>query len=341
MSIAEPFSFTLHFPDAEFEQTFRAYSNYLQDLAGLIAGEHGFGASLAAGVAASVAQAPGIGRVRRRRLSPEEMRALDAALRKAWQNLRRVAREVEDAGDFDEEANAWLPAQAYYGVYHAILAFAIASGQRAPRNHRAALSMIADEAQRGRLPFPWSLCCTGCPQTGTQAFSGSVAPGAVHVLSSPSTETAEDRFAMFLRTTRAKELERILDAERGRGVAKGGARRRIPAAEKERHAAKLTATTIFDLFYRLRKKAHYDDANTFVLGAAGPRDAGAFAQSLAYVTDGTVAAVEGLIAAYTGPEAVAHAASSYSRRVRCSTIDGRAAVWAQRAARTSPVRTRP
>ena len=48
-------------------------------------------------------------------------------------------------------------------------------------------------------------------------------------------------------------------------------------------------TTLFDVFWRIRRKANYDDADTFVLGAESEFDARGFGQSLILVTDATVA----------------------------------------------------
>ncbi len=49
-----------------------------------------------------------------------------------------------------------------------------------------------------------------------------------------------------------------------------------------------------------RKKANYEDADTFVLGACRELDARRFAQALVIVTDATVAALEAPAAAYAG-----------------------------------------
>lgn len=327
----------LEFADPECEKPFRAYSGYLQDLAGLIAAEHGFGRTLASGVTAAVAQHPGAARISRRRLSERESSDVELGLRRAWSNLRRIQREVRaDPGDYDTEANAWVPAQAYYALYHAILAFAVASGQRVPSAHLAALRLIGDEVRRGTLPYPWGASCSGCPQTDTTTYAGMATPGTVHVLSSPTPDTAGDRLAMFLRTTRTKEVERLLGDARAKG-GKAGARRRLPAAEKEQIAKRVPPTTVFDLFFRLRKKAHYDEADTFVLGASGARDAAAFGQALVYATDGTVAAVEGLVAAYAGPEVLADAASAYAERTSSPTVARRAAMWEGRRRAVDPL----
>jgi hypothetical protein len=321
----------LHFPDPDFEKPFQAYSSYVQDLAGTIGGQHGWSESLVAGVHDAVGRTPGIANMQRRPLDLAATARFESCLRKAWGNLRRVVRETEDDWVFDEEANAWLPVQAYYAVYHAVLALASASGQPLPPNHNAALGLIGAEVTRGRFPVPWSAYATGCPQLGTVAGHG-VQSGSVHVLSAPDPSTAEQRLAMFLRTTRERELERLYAGERARRVQPGRSRRNLAAADKEAIAGRMRPTTVFDLFWRLRKKASYDDADVFVLGASSERDARRFGESLVIVTDATVAAIEGLIAAYLGPAPLARAAELYARRTPAApTIAARNDSWSRRA----------
>jgi hypothetical protein len=136
------------------------------------------------------------------------------------------------------------------------------------------------------------------------------------VLSNPDPDSAVDRLAMFLRTTRSKELERRFSEDRRKNVAPGRQRRNLSTHDKEAIAARLAPTTVFDLFWRLRMKANYDDADTFVLGAGGVADARAFADSLAIVADASVAALESVVVAYLGPDLVGDFASSYQEKVR-------------------------
>lgn len=326
-------SFRLLLPEPEFERTFRAYCNYLEDLAGLIANRHGFAPTLAEGVYRAVELQPAVRRVKRHPLEPRRMDALEASLRRCWGNLRRLQGELED-GSFDEESNAWLPDMGYFSIFHALGALALASRQPLPGAHRPMLNLASKEVQRGLFPFPWSARCSGCPQTKTHRFAGMAEPQQVHVLSRPTPETAEDRLAMLLRTTRAKELERRFSEERLHGSS-----RRLSARTKEQRAERLAPTTIFDVCWRLRKKAHYDDADVFVLGAAGPTDARRFAVSLSIFCDATVAAIEGAIAAYAGPHALATAAENYLPKIRSDrdqAVRQRAESWSKRASPSAP-----
>ena len=80
-------------------------------------------------------------------------------------------------------------------------------------------------------------------------------------------------------------------------------------------ATNLQPTTLFDFFFRLRKKVHYGDPDVFVLGAAGVQDARRLAEALVIVTDATVAALECLVATYRGRSLVAQAAIKYADRL--------------------------
>lgn len=310
-------TFEFRDPDPEFAEAFRAYTFYLEDLAGLIGGQYGWSAeSLAAGVHEGVLVHSQRGRVRRQALSDAEYTALDKFLRKSWGQLRRAHREVESTSShFDEDANALLPVMAHYSLYDAIGALTVASKQRVPRDHTAALNTIGKEIVRGLFPYPWSACCTGCPQLGEVQFQGlSSEPDPVHVLTTPDPRSSEDRLAMLLRTTRAKELERRFEEQRRKHVSPGRSRRNISREQKLQAARSMPATTLFDVMWRLRKRASYGDADVFVLGAAGPVDARRFAEALVLVTDATVAAIEAVISAYVGTDTVCGLLDDYIAR---------------------------
>jgi len=319
------------FPDPEYAESFRAYLNYFEDLAGTVGGLYGFTESLASGVHDGIAAHPPVGRIQRRVLDAPRSAQIESAFRKSWGTLRRLDLEVEDPEFFYEEANAWIPAQAYYAVFHAILGFAAASAQSVPGDHAAALRLAGKEVVRGALPAPWDAWCDGCPHVGSERFGGLVpSEDPVHVLSSPDPWISDDRFAMLLRTTRCKELDRRFGQERLRNVRPGRTRRNVSSIEKERIAGKMPPTTLFDVFWRIRKKANYEDADAFVLGAGDEIDARRLAQALVILTDGTVAALEALSAAYVGPEVFVNMAHAYATRTRSgreSTVGRRAASW--------------
>jgi hypothetical protein len=319
----------IRFPDGEFEKPFRVYANYYQDLAGTIGGRYGIAESTVGGVQAAMRAHPPLFEVQRRRLGRARGAELEQALTKSWSFLRRVGREVDEQS-YDEEANAWLPEQAYYAVHHSMRAVLLSASGAAPSEHRPVLNAISREVTDGRLVFPWSASASGCPQLGQASYAGLSETESICPLSKPDPETSEHRLAMLLRTTRRKELERRFAQARRQGVVEGRAHRNVPRAEKERRAGNLAATTLFDFFYRTRKKAHYEDPDLFVLGAAGEADARAFGESLALVTEASLMALECLVAGHVGAGPIAVAAMRYAERLGSGCgelIERRTEVW--------------
>ncbi|MFN2556634.1 MAG: hypothetical protein ABR592_07135, partial [Nitriliruptorales bacterium] len=229
--------FNLNFPDPDYAEIFSAYRNYFENLAGWIGGNYGWAETLTEGVHDAVLLHPGAAKVNRRTLGQDRLAEVDKALRHAWGDLRRSYREIED-DEFDEEANAWLPAQVYYATYHAARAYGFASGQQVPNTHQGVLKMVGKTVERGLLPYSWSVSCSGCPQTVAVSFSGFGHVEDVHVLSRPDPNTSESRLAMFLRTTREKDLERRFSDERTKKVNPGRSRRNLSQVDKDRIARK-------------------------------------------------------------------------------------------------------
>lgn len=320
----------IRLPDEEFEKPFRAYSNYLEELAGVIGGQYGLEESLVLGIQSGMRAHLPLRRVQKRRLNRRGAGELERALQKSWSFVRRVGREV-DEDEYDEEANAWLPEQAYYAVHHAMQAVVTATRGDAPREHRPVLNAISREVTGGRLVFPWSAYCEGCPQLDTEWFTGLAATQDINVLRRPDPQIAEERIALLLKTTREKGLERRFDDARHKQVRPGHSRRNLSRAEKIKRGEKLSSTTLFGFFYRTRKKAHYEEPDVFVLGAAGPPDARRFGESMAIVTDATVAALECLVATYVGKGAVGRAALKYADRISAepdTLVGRRSSAWA-------------
>lgn len=316
-------------PDPEYAEPFRAYLNYLEDLADRIISLYGSVEGLALGVHNGVEKHLQTRHIQRQPLAGPSLAAIEGAFRRSWATLRCLDLQVRDPNSFPEESNIWIPVQVYYAVYHAVLGFAASSGQYIPRDHTTALKLMSKEVKRGTLSSPWSAWCIGNPHTRDLQFGGLALSGdPVHVLSSPDKLTSDDRLAMLLRTTRQKELNRRFDEERKKKVKPGRKWRNLSTAEKEDIAKRMTPTTLFDVLWRIRKKASYEDADTFVLGAGD--DAWRLARALVTVTDGTVAAIEALVAAYVGPRQLADISQTYADRTQSdqmSAIDRRAASW--------------
>jgi hypothetical protein len=176
-----------------------------------------------------------------------------------------------------------------------------------------------------------SAACEGCPTLGSERFLSVTSSKEFSVLSAPDPDSAGARIAVLLKTTRQKELDRRFADERKRGTERGRSRRNLSVAQKSKMAANLQPTTLFDFFFRLRKKVHYGDPDVFVLGATGSQDARQLAEALVIVTDATVAVLECLVATYRGRSLVATAAIKYADRISAKpeTVVGRRShAWA-------------
>lgn len=227
--------------------------------------------------------------------------ALEDALALSWSQLLRAHDELDDPEHFDHDANALLPTIALSSVRYAIEALAVAMHQPAPDTGDAAPGLIGSVVSSGVLPYPWGITCSGCPQNGTATFDGLPhTPRTVDVHSHADPSSSCDRLAMFLRTTRAQELERRFVELRRLPPAAGKKRRVVPRAEKEAVAAGVDPTTLFDVLWRTRRESHTTGIDRFVVGAADETEARRFAEALVIITDATVAAIEAVIAATIG-----------------------------------------
>ena len=158
----------------EYAETFRAYRNYFEDLASCIGGYYGVADSLVAGVHDAVLAHVRTVRINRKPLTKSSRQLIGDCLCKSWSRLHRIERELADPWTFDEEVNGWLPNHCYYAAYYGVLAYAAASRQSIPRDHRTALNLIAKEIGRGLLPYPWSASCSDGPDTAAITYDGFV-----------------------------------------------------------------------------------------------------------------------------------------------------------------------
>ena len=293
------------------ETSFLAYLHYMEDVAGVISGRFGSGVE---GVFQSLRLHPPVRDLAAREPTAGDLREIARHLTAAWQALAIIDNAV-DPDVYDRQANAVLPAAGVAAVVAAGRALAAAMGETVPGDDEEALGYLADLTGDELLPYPWSAFCSGCPQLGSADWGGSVLPGdRVSVFAQPHAGTSDARFAMLLRTTRQRMLERVFAVERQTDVRPGRSRRNLTAEHKEAIAASLPPTTLFDVLERVRRRGELDDGFAFVEGAYDEVEAQRFGDALAVVCDASVAAVEGVVAAIIGWEVFTDLAASHARR---------------------------
>ncbi len=87
----------IRFPDEEHEKPFRVYSNYLADLAGVIAGRHGLAPTLIEGIQAGMRSHKPLQlhRIQKRRHGSAADEDIERSLCRAWANARSLERKVD------------------------------------------------------------------------------------------------------------------------------------------------------------------------------------------------------------------------------------------------------
>lgn len=185
--------------------------------------------------------------------------------------------------------NQWAHVKAYYAASHMARAWLLARDGNVPENHAALLRAISAQASGMHLyPPPWSLCCEalhpaptylGFPRTPATGFSNLAAVVDRH-----------DRTAMMLRTTRERDVERLV------GIVKRKRRlRKAPKGEHVRQDAALAATTVFDFAWRMRTRSNYGDPAMFYVGTLSAERAQDYAVAIRSFTAATMFLFEALV----------------------------------------------
>jgi len=201
------------------------------------------------------------------------------------------------SGEFIEEdelmrlANNWAVVQAYYVLYHATQALAVAKGFKRPETHPATQRLFADFWIKTRSKLvPWSLGygdagCVNLPD-GTETDTS------INAWSRCTTETRWSLASQALRTTREDAVRKAIksrreaqqsqfrkswsEEEKGR-LASGRKPRvtpnfplpRLAPSERRETESKVRPYGMIDYLYRLRIKTNYVDSAMFT---DGPRD---------------------------------------------------------------------
>jgi hypothetical protein len=197
--------------------------------------------------------------------------------------------------------NCWAPVHAYYSIYMLVQAWFLCMGEeRFPDNHTDSLRMISNQLkQRRLLPQPWSVLCSGCPQTDKVSYPNlpddADSTSHIEVLSRPTVEDFWPRYCKMLRTTREKRLESSLNEWKRQNN-----RKKMYAHEKEAVANNVAPTTLFDFFWRLRIRANYRDVSTFLMSSVDEQWHQEFSRSLLTLTESTCVLLSNLIVKYSG-----------------------------------------
>ena len=299
-------------PTSSSTTAFTTYRNYVEDLERIISLEYGPLDARHAAIVAAFQDMPLAAKLGKRNLSTGTLQEVRQSLERSWGMLRACWMPLEfDA--YVTEFNASVPITVYYATYHAALAAIAATNHRGNSSHRTTLNELSTIVSKKLLPWPWSTQCTG-PDVQDEfvfiGFRGDIS--AVSPLQGLSDGELTNRLGAMLKTTRKKELDRRF-VERRKSLQKSN-RKNLTRTEKTHIPASTVETTVFDVLYRIRKKANYEGSDDFVLGPSGSSDARRFGASLIHVADASVVALEALVDRAIGKDMVWKWLREYSAR---------------------------
>lgn len=305
---------TIRFPTDEEEERSRRFTvhrNYLGSIELFLGATYGDGEDQSVNLVVSQRALPAFARIQRRSITDTaELRRLLAI---SWASETQL-RLAEVGGDaFLRYSNAWAPVQAYYAVYMSIHAWLVTAGMgRLIDDHTSTLrSVVSLAVERGLLPHPFDVTCSGCPELGQRLINGTPASANINdhfeSLAGPTLGDFYPRFSKMLETTRHLRLARLR-----REWLRQNARKKMMAAEKQALASRLHPTSVFDYLWRLRIRSNYGDVSAFLMSGVEDRSHGAFHSGLVSLASAICLLLQSLIVARAGPQSYADAIDEFT-----------------------------
>lgn len=212
------------------------------------------------------------------------------ALNRAWGNLRAL--EILNLDGLAAEVLPVHPPIAYYAIHHTLRALLLALQNQASNSHGGVLTKASELCANNQVPAPWSSTCTGIPgDRALTAFNAYTWPSSN--LSAITNVNAEGFRAMSLTTTRRDVVEETLTQTRKKHNG------RLPNGERAKKYQTFRAITVFDVFYRYRRIAHYGNVDDFTAFPTA-EEAHRFGSDLFRLSDATCRMAEGLIVRKVG-----------------------------------------
>lgn len=196
-------------------------------------------------------------------------------LRNAWYTEFQL-NNLSITSDFAAFSLHWAQVYAYYSCYLQIRVYLISQNQNVNPKHRTTLRQFSEELKRRKqlFPSPWRILCDNDPEKNS--FVNKVEPFKdFHQLSNEAKSNPIDNFAKFLKTTRKKEIERKCKEWKEEKN-----KRRISPAARLEIIKSTPPTSIYDCLYRLRIRANYENADTFIFSTIPDKQSQDFHNSL-------------------------------------------------------------
>lgn len=180
-------------------------------------------------------------------------------LRNAWYTEFQL-NNLSITPDFAGFSLHWGQVYAYYSCYLQIRVYLISQNKNVNPKHRTTLKQFSEELKTRKqlFPTPWKILCDDDPSKNVfinklESFKDH------HQLSNEAKLNPIDNFAKFLKTTRKKEIDRKCKEWKDEHK-----KNRTPRQVREKFINTTPPTSIYDCLYRLRIRANYENADTFI-----------------------------------------------------------------------------
>jgi len=232
-----------------------AYSNYLIALSRLLNQEYPSDSLLTT----TIANSQGFKQLSRATPSLDQ-NTLSKTLRHSWFTELLLWEKVKYP-NLLPFAIPWSMVESYYTVYPTIRAYFLACGRTEVTAHEATLRTICSDVcnYKDRFPPPWNCVLYGDPNTSPLFVTNVTQPILLNnPLISPYTGDPWQHYGLFLKTTRRRQIDRLIQKWK-----KDNHRKQIPKIERQRITQRWRPTTLFDTLYRIRSRSNYQDVDSF------------------------------------------------------------------------------
>ncbi|MDO3696027.1 hypothetical protein QVZ41_14335 [Wenyingzhuangia sp. chi5] len=204
-----------------------------------------------------------------------DLSKISKILRNAWYTEFQM-NQLSTTSEFAGFSLHWAQVYAYYSCYLQIRVYLLSQNQIVNPKHLTTLRHFSQELdKRSKIfPHPWNLLCEKNPNDNLFINKKEIYTD-IHQLSNLATLNPVDNFSKFLKTTRKREIEKKCNEWKI-----DNRKKRTPKNIKDKIIQNTPPTSIYDCLYRLRIRANYENADTFIFSQVSDHVASEFHECL-------------------------------------------------------------
>lgn len=239
-------------------------------------------------------------------------------LRNSWFTEEQI--HISVLGNNSPFSNHWMPIQMYYSAYLQIRALAMVKNPSASSDHRNTMKFIANYigSNSDAFAFPWCALCSGTNENPVyKNFPYQFERNKISTLRRLGNEDLQNSLALFLKTTRKRVLDKIVDEYKEKNRI-----HRISMINRQTLLDGMGETSLFDCLYRLRIRSNYEDADSFIASISMSKEAAAMGNAIRTITSRSMFGLELLIMRHIGKNVYEEIVKNFNKSVKkCSAIE--------------------